>query len=164
LREKGLLKTTEAVRRTNTVRRSLEGVRREVLHFYSGVLSAGEPTNLTKLPIDGVEPRTVGQFPPAAGRFAGQFLPPPAGKLTNETDQFSEEDAGLVSLVSSANSMETDSRRPDDLMIHEDGGMSATPCARCAEGDWIDDPPVDGRIRTTCGKCGRFLGFRPVAT
>jgi len=52
------------------------------------------------------------------------------------------------------------------IIEHLRTGTNATTTARCGRCDWRnwrDDPPKDGRIRTTCGKCGRFIGFRPVA-
>jgi len=34
-------------------------------------------------------------------------------------------------------------------------------CVVCDRQNWVDEPAKQGKIRTFCGKCGHFVGYRP---
>ena len=48
------------------------------------------------------------------------------------------------------------------LASHRVAAASTGHGPNCDRRYWVDDAPQDGRIRTTCSICGRFIGYRPV--
>jgi hypothetical protein len=51
-----------------------------------------------------------------------------------------------------------------ERLRREQHGGRVNGSGRCAFWDqahWIDEPPRNGRIRTICRICGRFIGYRP---
>jgi len=49
----------------------------------------------------------------------------------------------------------------DHLRVEKNSVGAFWKCVTCDRHNWVDAPLKDGRIRTTCGKCGRFIGYRP---
>ncbi len=48
-----------------------------------------------------------------------------------------------------------------EIIGHIQGGATAVKdCVTCDRRDWVDEAATNGRIRTRCGKCGRFIGYR----
>ena len=59
---------------------------------------------------------------------------------------------------------ELKNHKPELLVLlrdHSPQASAAHKCVTCDWRSWVDGPPIKGRIRTTCRKCGRFIGYRP---
>jgi hypothetical protein len=91
LHERGLLASTDTERDVLTVRRTLEGKRREVLHLRAGSLSAEKPDQ-----PDQSEKNHGGN-----GRVAGRVATEPTSNPTTKPDQNPAENRQLVGLVGS---------------------------------------------------------------
>ncbi|MCC6493487.1 MAG: hypothetical protein IT424_10745 [Pirellulales bacterium] len=71
----------------------------------------------------------------------------PKGVLTADLkDQIVERRADIISQL-----------RPPT----EQGAKSLSAACLCGMELWVDEPPQDARIRTHCGNCGKFIGYRP---
>jgi hypothetical protein len=88
LKERGLLASTDTNREMLTIRRTLGGRRREVIHLLAASLSAAEPDQSR------AEPERY-------GRVAGRVSPDPTTDPTTKPDHNARGNAGLVGLVGS---------------------------------------------------------------
>jgi hypothetical protein len=81
-----LMSTEEKPRETLTVRRTLGGARRNVLHLHAhSIVSPTGETDQSDQPGTWEAPEALAV--PARGQFAGQFSAPPCVKTDHETDQ-----------------------------------------------------------------------------
>jgi hypothetical protein len=94
LKERGLLASTDAGRGVLTVRRVLEGKRREVLHLLATSLLS-EPDQPDH------SPENAGENGRVPGRVAGRDSPDPTADPTTEPDQNTEGNGRVVGLVGS---------------------------------------------------------------
>jgi len=53
------------------------------------------------------------------------------------------------------------SQRDQIIATLREKSWPAQRCTICDHADWVDQPSGDGRIRTTCRVCGRFIGYLP---
>jgi hypothetical protein len=120
LRERGHLASVAAEREVLTVRRTLEGKRREVLHLQglSPCIGPDQPDQ---------SPGNHGENGRVAGRVAGRVCPDPTSNPTSKPDQTTEENGELVGLVGLA----TGGGRPA-------GDNSATCNGTVKGGTWYD--------------------------
>jgi hypothetical protein len=99
LHERRLLASTDAEREVLTVRRTLEGERREIIHLHTSTLSAEK--------FDQPDQPDQHRAEPAEnGRVAGRVSPDPTSNPTTKPDQNAEENGEVVGLVGSGKGKE----------------------------------------------------------
>jgi hypothetical protein len=91
LHERGLLAGVDGEREVLTVRRTLEGKRRDVMHLSAAFLSAEKPD----------QPDHGGRNPGENGRVCGRVPPGPAADPTTEPDPNAQKNGQSVGLVGS---------------------------------------------------------------
>lgn len=150
LREKDHLKSVESSRKTNTIRKTFESQRREILHLDRDSIGGEKLTNLTTPATRSV--RTAGD-----GQFGGQLSGIAAEKPTSESGHCMDESGTVVRLVSFSKGIEPGREQIDSA----DAPDSPDHCTICDPVNWVDSTPTNGTIRTTCRVCGRWQGNRP---